>query len=586
MSNKKENYPGIKERMERNEYNEALLLIKEKLEQETSNDKKIELKLLKCTCFNQLEKFKECQKLASTLLINSNFDSYSKENKFKIFQTLTISFFEMGKFDDALETLQQATLLFRGVKLDKNNIDWLQRKANYHFWLGRIYRSKGELDLSSSHLEKSLAIDKQYQFKEGIVGCLNNLGVVYWYKGEIETAKKYFINSLEYLTDKRKKNQRSRILSNIGSIYGMQGNLNEALEYFIEALEISQEINNITNIGSISHNIGEVYSRKGELDLAEKYLEIALENKRKIGNKRYLASSFQVRGSVYFKKGELKKSFKDYSKALEYFKEIENLVDTAPVYDSIITILLEQNSLEKAKKYHKELKQLVENDDNKIVDLWYRLSLAKIYRSTKSTAEELTFESLHKVFERIVKAKEIFQEIIESDIIEHLATVDAIFNLSELLIIEMKTLGEESFLKEIKQLSKRLLNLGEKQNSYDLLAKTYLLEAKLALLEADIEKAKEYLQKALIITEEKGFERLGFVVAQEQNYLEKDLPKYLLEKDTSFMEKLTKIKLDGLIVSMRQDRVENYHIDQKVEAPGISELTNFANVLKKRKVAW
>jgi tetratricopeptide (TPR) repeat protein len=576
----------IEKIMERKDYDTALIKIEEFIAKKLPENKKIKLQILKCKCLNKLEKFEESSKLAVKIFQKPIIGKDSLRNKFDLIEALTQSYFELAKYNEALETIQEAVPILEDNTIDQNNQEWKKKTARYYYWLGGIYRSQGELDLSLSNLEKSLDISRSSNFITGIIDSTNVLGLAYWYKGELDTAKKYFLNTLEYLNANQNKNRKARVLSNLGGIYGMQGELDEALDYFIKALKISQDINNIMNIGVISNNIAGAYYQKGELELAMKYLEIALDNKRKIGNKRYIAGSLELRGRIHSKKGELKQAYQDVKKALDYLKEIENEMDISDTYSLLITILLEQKNFDLANKYLTELKKLNEKNDNKIIDLWYRISLAKVSWNTPNTSRKLSFKSLFGVFNSIIRAKKIFKDIINGEIINYEANVEAIFNLCELLIIEMKTLGNEKLLQEIKKLNKKLFEIANSQNSYSLLVKNYLLEAKLALMESETKKTLEYLKKAKMITEEKGYDRLGIVITQEQKQLEGDLPEWLIEGKTNFLEKLSKIKLDGLIVSLRQNRVENYSVQKKVSTPSISDLTDFANVLQKREVTW
>lgn len=188
------------------------------------------------------------------------------------------------------------------------------------------------------------------------------------------------------------------------------------------------------------------------------------------------------------------------------------------------------------------------------------------------------------MLDKYVKAQELLQEIVEGEIIEHEVTIDAIFNLCELLIIELKTFGNENILIKVDLLTQRLLQIGRNQNSFSLLAKTYLLMAKLALLEPDIKQARDYLVKARTLADDKGYNRLALVIATEQKRLEGQIPDWLLEENVSLFERLNKINLESLVISLRQNRVESY--GGEIIKPSMEDLQSFAAQLSQRKFDW
>ncbi|MBD3192520.1 MAG: hypothetical protein GF308_17910 [Candidatus Heimdallarchaeota archaeon] len=95
----------------------------------------------------------------------------------------------------------------------------------------------------------------------------------------------------------------------------------------------------------------------------------------------------------------------------------------------------------------------------------------------------------------------------------------------------------------------------------------------------------DYYQQALTIAEEKGYQRLATVIIREQKQIEGKLPEWLFEEETSVLERLGEIQLEGLLISLRHNRVEYYsHTSSKTV--DTKELTQFANQLKKRKIGW
>jgi hypothetical protein len=213
------------------------------------------------------------------------------------------------------------------------------------------------------------------------------------------------------------------------------------------------------------------------------------------------------------------------------------------------------------------------------------MSNALLSRIQNSIEQQLTFKTINGTLKRIVKAQQLFNEIINEEVINHEIYVEAIFNIIEILIMELKILGNENALPKIHQLTAKLEEVGKKQNIYSLLVKTYLFQGKLALLEPDIDKAKSLFEKSSQIANEKGYEKLGTIVLRELKRLEGDLPEWLLEKETSVLNRLENIYLEGLVVSLKNNRVESFS-EEKVRVPDLNELSLFAKTLKERSITW
>jgi predicted amidohydrolase len=125
------------------------------------------------------------------------------------------------------------------------------------------------------------------------------------------------------------------------------------------------------------------------------------------------------------------------------------------------------------------------------------------------------------------------------------------------LLGELKDTGEEEIFKEIKKLTNQLLEIAEKQSSHSLLAETYLLQSKLALIELDMGQAKRLLRQAQSIAEDNGLIRLARAVTQERDSLQSQLKKLdsLMKQEPSKQEMIDLTNIDALLEQMIQKTV-------------------------------
>lgn len=485
------------------------------------------------------------------------------------------------KFNEALELGEEMLKKSQELGEPKEAIRALLFMSNALIRLGK-YEKGLEINEKGEKIVKEIEEEEQRKNSKAIL--LTHKGAIYNETGEREKALKCHKEALKIRLEMGNKKDAATSYNNLGVIYGEEGDLNLALENFLKALEISREIGNIKSTAYYLNNIGGVYQMKGELDLALKYLK----EREKINEKLGIESDYtlQFLGMTYKQKGQWKEAMEYLKRSQELRKKLGHKINMANGYLNLMEVALEQNDIEEAEQYLEELEAIREEEEsNKVIDHKYRLAKAMILKTGKKMEGTLSFKKLRNMLKKYTESQEILKEIIDDEVIHHQDTVKAIYNLCELQLIELKTFGEKGILKEIKKLTKRLLQIAENQNSYSLLTKTYFLKSKLALLEPDIEEAKKLLVEAQEIAEKKGYNRLAILLKQEYKKLTGELPEWLIDEKSSFLNRLREIELESLVVSLRQNRVESYN--QKIEsAPTMADLQTFTDQLQEKKITW
>lgn len=519
-----------------------------------------------------LEKLEREEELDSTELLDDKTQLYNLKARLQT---------RLGEYDSALKIMMKV-------------LDWIEQlgkrqlKVRALLNIGNIHLQKGNVEKTLESYFQGLELAESLEKKTLNYGFLfNNIGVAYRRMGDAEKALEYYQKGLQVVQELANEHTASLLMHNIGNVYQMKGEVQLALKYYEQALAIREKFGNPEEMGMTLHDIGSVYSSKGELDRAIKYIERSLEFREEVGNKFELIQSLSGAGKVYQRKGDYEKAYEFYQKALMLSRTEENPLIKSDALSSFIDILIEKRELSLAEHYLEELKNLSEKtEENKIIGTYYKISKALLLKTGRKTSEPLNFQLLFETLDRIVKAQEILGEIIEEDIEQNI-TIEAIFNLCELFILELKVLGREEMITEVNQLTDKLENIGKEQNSFSLLAKTYLFQAHLALLQGEQEQAKDLLRQARAIAEEKGYEPLAAVIRKEQQRLEGVLPKWKKEgKDLPLLERMEHLQLEGLILSLRQNRVEFFTGGKPTEKPTMNELFAFADTLKKREINW
>ncbi len=447
-----------------------------------------------------------------------------------------------GNLDKALEQFQQSLSILetlddkQGIAITLNN-------------LGLVYRSKGNIHEAIDYHKQSLTFIDTSSDDRIHASILNNLGVAYQTQGDHETALDYQLRSLAIKEKIGNKQDIALSMINLGVNCRMQGLLNQALEYYQQAQGIFEELGDKKNIALILNNLGDVYHLKGDLNLALEYNQESLFLYEELGLKEDIARSLVNIGEIYGQKNNSKWAEKYFLRGLKLFEDLNNNLSASIVVYDLLIQNLDSNNPDQAEKHLKKLQEIAEETKNRIVSQRLRIATALQLKTNARARSKM-------------KAAEILEEIIREEISEYSLTITAMINLCDLLLFELKMTGEEDIINKVKDLTKYLLSIAEKQSSYSLFAETYVLQSKLALLGLDITKAQKLLEKALIIAEEKGLRNLAIKIYNDKASLESQIEEwqFLIKQKASLAERLELTRLEEM---MSRVKGEPYEISEE-----------------------
>ena len=233
--------------------------------------------------------------------------------------------------------------------------------------------------------------------------------------------------------------------------------------------------------------------------------------------------------------------------SLTIYEELENKIYLSSVLESLVAVLLDKRDYEQAQLYLDNLKKINEEEENKEINLRYQFSRALFLKSSPRLRDR-------------GRAEEILKQITEQDIIYIETTSNALINLCDLLLLELQMTNDIEILNEINHTISRLLDIAEKNNSYSLLAETYLLQARLALLTLESKKARRLITQAQSIAEQHGLKLLAMKISNEHDELLKQqkIWENLKEKNAPLKDRMKYAHLDDQIERMVQRRaIEN-----------------------------
>lgn len=406
-----------------------------------------------------------------------------------------------GLIERAVECIQHSLTL-------REQLGTPQAIAHSLSYLGRVYLHTGEYDRGLDVFQQSLTLREQLQHPQTIAHSLFYLGRTYYLKGDLNHAINFIQKSLAIREKLGIQHEIVESLIWIGSVNLLQGELERALEICRSSLAFFEQLGipgTLAEARSLQI-IGRVYILKGELERALEYLQRSLALEEARGYKDEIGWNLAFIGIVYMTQGQLEVAVEYLTKSLKVNEDVGDALLTGVTLTSLVQAYLELGHLEPARRYVQRLEEFREITPSKFADLQYNLAQAMLLKGSPRTRDKM-------------RALDLFQQVVEDEVRDIYGSVLASFNLCELLFYEFKTSEDPTILHEIQKVTNRLLDLAEVQHSPLYLTETYFLQAKLALLELDVPRARRLFTQAQAIAEEKGLEKLAQSISSEHDAL-------------------------------------------------------------------
>ena len=435
------------------------------------------------------------------------------------------------------------------------------------FILGRLNGLIENYSLSVEYYHKSLKLYQNKHFNGILIDnnlrifkIMNNMGFSYWNFGDFEKALECYNHALQ-LSESLGNQWKVVILTNIALIYWEMGEIRKSLDYNEKALFFAKKLDNKPYIVKIYNNLGNIYLNKGEKDPTLDYYIQSLAIAEDIGDKYETALVLNNLGETFQSIGDYQKAFEYYKKGLDIFTELNAKVEISVTFHNLVNISLILNNEKNVLKFLSELEQCKQSnkEENKIINSSYDLSLANVKKSSKR-------------FTDIGEAQQIYLDLIKTKDTKHNYIVEAILQLCELYLLELKFSRKEGVLQELSDLINNLFEIAKEQNSFLLLCHSYMLLAKISILNFDsasIEKAKELLERSLLTAQEQGYNHLARKIAFEMENQTKIINK-INSTDTSnltldFLLELTEI--EDYVAKVIKNTITSLPLDVEDEEP-------------------
>ncbi len=515
------------------------------------------------------------------------------EQRATLYRNKGLIYSSLRKLDYAEKCLQESIAHYKKIGNPKKISEILVD-------LAEIFGIKNEYKNQLEILNDCLNLCEELQNREGIVETLWHFARAYQRKGEPETASVYIQRSLQLVNQLPRTKQVASLLFRIGDFYfnfsnenvivldayqkslsiseelddkeGIQfclhllgdlhqytkGDLNKALEYYERSMGMFKEVGvKIVHAWNLL-DIGNLYHLKGDVDRALICFQKALPILEEINDDFYFCQTFLHIGRVYRTKGDTHSALNYYKRCLKLLREKKLLAGQETeglAYYEIITIMLDINNVNEAKKYFGLFTQYYERKEviKQFLNQWYKL------------AEALILKTSNRIKDKAL-AQRLFQEIIDDpyiklNLLNYLADSKrtAMLNLCELLLFEIKlspneTIKESEVFQELKQRLNNFASLAYEQNIFPLYVDVTILKAKLALIDENLTEAMQLLIQAKNIAEKNDLQFLYKRVVREEKQIKKQLSLWenLIRENSPLLERLAQAQIEEYILKVKR----------------------------------
>jgi len=500
--------------MNEGKYDEALSLMNNlKGRDDLTDSDQLSRYLLISECLNELSNHEEVVKFAEKAYQKSQ---ELRDNLRSIDALVKMAFATMwiGDFEKALSLIEQSEDLLKTLSRC-TTLEQEQREASIAFTKGAFYVFQGNANLALEFVKRSLVLRENIGNKSELVESLYGMGLIYsMLKSDLDRALMYAERCQTLAKEINQQRVISMNLQSLGIIYNTKGEFKKSLKYTEQSLAIAEKTGHKQMISGNLNNIANIFMYHGDFDKALTYLEHSLEIAKEIGN-NWLISGFT---------------------------------------GSIIEALVYKGDVENAQRYLEHLEEINDKEDNKTIDLTYRYCKAIIMKTSP------------RIHNR-GKAEEFFKQIVQEEMIRGEITINALLNLCDLLLDELRITNEIEVLNELENFITQLLDIAESTGSYWVLAETYTLQGKLALLALDLKEARRLLTQAQQIAEKHGMHRLAGKISIEHDNLLKELNTWenLKEQDISLKRRMELAHVDEQIDNLfwKRDFSSLEHSDEE-----------------------
>jgi len=292
--------------------------------------------------------------------------------------TLGGIYFELKKYDDAIETYYRSVSLY-------NTLPPSSEQAFCYYQLGLCFMEKGDYSVAENYFNKAKTIYTAIKIPDAIELLNLQKGIVYKAKGQYQSAVPIFNQIIAKPDAQDVFKTKAEALYQLGTIEMDNNRGNLALNYLNRAYRLNARNNNIDQKAKILLSLSEVYEKLLDINKAHSYLKQHLRLKDSIAHLN--TEKLDSEDYVQFKEGERLKTIeqmdrenKEQQKANKVSKLISILAIALISILSLLSLSLYKNNI-----IRNQSNLLLKEKNNELL-----LAKEKAEKASKARAEFLS----------------------------------------------------------------------------------------------------------------------------------------------------------------------------------------------------
>ncbi|MGC8659587.1 MAG: CHAT domain-containing tetratricopeptide repeat protein [Desulfomonilaceae bacterium] len=430
-----------------------------------------------------------------------------------ILNQIGMVYYSLGQYPKALEYYEKSLKITMKIKDMKSQGRTLNNS-------GIIYAKLARHEKAVECFEKSLTITKKIGDVEQQGRTLNSLAGVYNYWSQYEKAIEYLEKALVIRRKVGDVHGEGVTLNNIGESYRALGQYSKALERLQNCLEIGQKVGDVALEGSALNNIGLVYDAWGQYGKALEYFEKAISISRKIGQVRGEETTLNNIGNVYLSWGQYAKALDYYDKSLSISRKIGDLQQEGTTLNNISAIYIFSGQYTKATENLKEALSITKKIGDTMINGATLEGLGATYVQMGKFDEALdSFQEALQIYKKIGVPTGGVQVRIGNLFLDKGELNRAAPFVREVLDVGLfaRFYLAQADYPNAENYYAKLLGTGEKRQDAGLLFTAYTGLGKVYEALDDYNKAQDYYEKGMKLTEEI---RSGLLPSERKNFFE------------------------------------------------------------------
>jgi len=273
------------------------------------------------------------------------------------------SYFNMGKFQDALSNYQQAVGYFEKVaETDQKN---LGRKANTFSRIAKTYNKLGNTSKRNETLREAIKVGEKMENKSFLAEIYKITAEMYHDSREYSNARIYYEKTLETYQKLGNKEEQIYALANLANMIALLDNNFPKAEQLVEqALGLAQEVKDEHAISFCYRRLGDFQLNKGNPQKAQESYEKALEFSRKIQDKSDETTALLSLSGVYVTRGNFQKAKETCEQVIKIAQSNQDKISEQSALTSLGWLAMVSGNFGKAKEYYDQALSINKKIDN------------------------------------------------------------------------------------------------------------------------------------------------------------------------------------------------------------------------------